>query len=73
MLASWDSLNPQIQSAMIIGGVTFLAAFVGFVAVIVQIGRQARAAIRQNRDNEAMKLKLRVYEQIRQACEAVMN
>lgn len=73
MLASWDSLNPQIQSAMIIGGVTFLAAFVGFVAVIVQIGRQARAAIRQNRDNEAMKLKLRVYEQIRQTCEAVMN
>ena len=73
MLAFWQSLAPQIQAAVISGGVTLVAAVLGFGGIIWQIGRQARNAIRQNRDNEATKLKLEIYKQIAETCEAATD
>jgi hypothetical protein len=43
---------------------TIIAACIGALVVIWQISRQARNAIRQNRENEALKLKLEVYKDI---------
>jgi Na+-driven multidrug efflux pump len=43
---------------------TIISATIGALVVVIQIGRQARNAIKQNRENEATKLKLEVYKGI---------
>jgi hypothetical protein len=66
--AFWYALPPDAKSTIIgssIGAVaTILTATFGAVIVIYQIGKQARHAIYQNRDNEAQKLSLDVYREI---------
>lgn len=57
------SLDASIRPAVITGGATLFAAVVGFSAVFIQIGRQARNAIKQNKLNEAQKLKLEIYKE----------
>jgi len=43
---------------------TILAALISAYVIIRQIGKQARNAIKQSRDNEALKLKLEIYKDI---------
>ena len=45
-------------------GTVIIAAVIGFAGIIWQIGRQARHAVEQNRQNEATKLKLQIYQEI---------
>ncbi len=45
----------------------------GALVVVWQFGAQARKAIEQNRINEGLKLKLRVYEEILQGCSAAID
>jgi hypothetical protein len=58
----WLSLDPSVQAAAIAAGATLLAAAAGFWV----IGTQAAHAVWQNRRNEALKLKVRIYEQATQ-------
>jgi hypothetical protein len=64
----WTTLTPQIQGALIGAAATALAAVLGFTAIFIQLGRQARNAIAQNRENERTKLKLKIYEDIVAIC-----
>ena len=66
--AFWDGLAPGTQATVIDAVVTVVTATVGVLVVFWQIGRQARNAIQQNRHNEALKLKLQVYEEIASIC-----
>jgi hypothetical protein len=66
----WGGLTPEMQAALIGAIATVSTATLGAMAVIWQIGRQAHHAIQQNRHNEALKLKLQVYEQIVATCRA---
>ncbi len=59
----WTELTPEMQAAVLQSAVTLLAGVVGVLVVFVQIGRQARHAIAQNRHNEALKLKLEIYKE----------
>jgi hypothetical protein len=43
---------------------TILSVSIGFLVVMYQIGTQARNALKQSRENEAVKLKLEVYKDI---------
>lgn len=72
-LALWSGLEPEVRGAIVGAAATTLAALVGFLAVVVQIGRQARLAIEQQRRSEAAKLKLSLYERIVATCEAVID
>ncbi len=69
----WSTLDGEIQGALISAGATLMAALLGLTAIVCQIGRQARHAIQQNRDNEATKLKLQVYSQIIETCDSATN
>ena len=63
-LIAWImSLDASLRPAVITGGATLIAALFGFTAVFIQIGRQARNAIKQNKLNEALKLKVQIYEE----------
>lgn len=59
----WTFLR-GVPPQFITAGGTIIAATMGAFVVFFQIGRQARNAIRQNRNNEALKLKLEVYRNI---------
>jgi hypothetical protein len=54
---------------------TVLSLTIGFFVVVYQIGRQAQNALKQSRENEAIKLKLEVYKDItgvsREALDAI--
>lgn len=68
--AEWFAALPiDLQSSALGAVATVSAAAIGLVAIIHQIGRQARAAITQQRDNEAIKLKVDLYRQIAETCE----
>ena len=56
LLVFWQALTPPVA--------TVLAATIGASAVVYQMGWQARNAIKLNRHNEALKLKLEVYKDI---------
>ena len=60
----WCGLPPQVQAAVIGALTTVSSAIIGLYVVFWQIGRQARNAIGQNRHNETLKLKLKIYEEI---------
>ena len=66
--AFWEGLTPEIQAAVIGVVAAVGTGTVGALLVVWQIGRQARHAIQQNRHNEALKLKLQVYEEIVPIC-----
>jgi hypothetical protein len=68
MGAGWNALPHEVQAAFITAATTALAALLGFGAVVLQIGAQARAAIAANQDNEARKLKVRIYEDVEKQC-----
>lgn len=67
------TLDAQLQAALVGAGATFGAAVIGFGAIVWQLGRQARSAIAQQRDNEATRLKLELYKDIIQIAERVSN
>jgi hypothetical protein len=56
------TLDPSIRAAVITAVTTVVTAVAGFAAVVFQIGRQSQHAIRQNRLNETLKLKVQIYE-----------
>lgn len=58
----------DLTGALIQGGATILAAAVAAWIVFVQIGRQARNAIKQSRHSEGLKLKLTIYREITRIC-----
>jgi hypothetical protein len=68
-LVFWHALTPPVA--------TVLAATIGASAVVYQMGWQARNAIKLNRHNEALKLKLEVYKDIvgisRKASDAISD
>jgi hypothetical protein len=68
-LVFWHALTPPVA--------TVLAATIGAYAVVYQMGWQARNAIKLNRHNEALKLKLEVYKDIvgisRKASESISD
>jgi hypothetical protein len=68
-----DDMKVAVVGAIATAGAALLAALVGGALLIWQIGRQARDAISQNQNNEAMKLKLRVYEEILEVCRVAQN
>lgn len=68
MIECWNALDVQIKAAIIGAITTVLAAGVAATVVFHQIGRQVHGAIHQNRRNEALKLKLQVYEEIVEIC-----
>lgn len=55
-------LDPPVQAAVITAGATCISALIGFTAVFIQIGRQGKNAIKANRQNEALKRKVEIYE-----------
>lgn len=69
----WSTAGSAIQAAVIGAFATVMAATFGALAVIAQIGRQARNAIDQSRLNEAMKLRLQVYEEVVGICRRASN
>lgn len=59
----WNSLEPAVKAAIISAGVACVTTVLGFFAVAFQIGRQGHNAVRQSKLNEALKLKVQIYEQ----------
>lgn len=60
----WAALNTGVQAALIGAGATIASATIGVLVVARQIRTQAANAIRQNKHNEALQLKMKVYEEI---------
>ncbi|KQT50190.1 hypothetical protein ASG43_21790 [Aureimonas sp. Leaf454] len=56
-----------MQAAIIGAGATFLAAAIGFTAVVWQIGRQTKATLKQNKALESLRISARVYDEISSA------
>jgi hypothetical protein len=71
--AFWDAIPKETQAAIIGALATVAVGLLGALAVVWQIGRQARNALRQNRHNETLKLKLKVYEEIIVTCRAASD
>ncbi len=59
----FSSLNPAIQAAIIGSLTTVLTGLVGFGVLLWRLGREAQRAIDELKAAEAMRLKLRIYEQ----------
>ena len=66
----WVALLPGTKAAIITGSATIAAACLAAFVVMLQIGSQARNAIRQNKENEALKLKLGIYQHILTVCKS---
>lgn len=67
----WDGLTPDMQTAIVGALATVVAATLGVIAVVWQIGRQSAHAIEQTRQTEALKLKMQVYQEIVGLCRDV--
>jgi hypothetical protein len=65
----WQGLDPQMKSTAVGSATSLVVATAGVIAVVWQIGKQARLAIEQNRQNETLKLKLQIYEEISETCQ----
>ena len=57
------SSEPAVRAALVTASATCLSSVVGFTAVVWQIGRQGKNAIRANKQSEALKRKIEIYEQ----------
>ena len=66
--ALWNALPKEVAASVILAIATVVTGAMGAAAVFWQIARQARNAISQNRDNEKLKLKLKIYEEIVGIC-----
>ena len=62
MLEQVQNISDPLVIALVGAGATVLSALVGFSAIIFQIGRQGRHAIEANKQNEALKRKVEIYE-----------
>jgi hypothetical protein len=71
--AFWDAIPREDQAAVIGAIATIAVGFLGAIGLIWQIGRQARSAIEQNKNNESLKLKLKIYEEIIVTCRDASN
>lgn len=69
----WSGMTPGIQSAVIGATATIVTATLGALLVVWQIARQAKNARRQTRETEALKLKLKLYEEIASYAGAASN
>lgn len=69
----WAALNTGVQAALIGAGATIASATIGVLVVARQIRTQAANAIRQNKHNEALQLKMKVYEEIIRVCAGCQN
>jgi hypothetical protein len=64
-IVSWPpQLQPALISGLITASTTALSAAFGFGVVYFQLGRQGRNAIEQSRKNEALKLKVQIYQSV---------
>lgn len=61
-------IGPEVTASLVGAVATIAAGGVAAYLVVWQIGEQARLAIQQNKENEAIKLKLRVYEEVSAIC-----
>lgn len=66
----WFAQSNDVKGALYGAAATLVVGVIGFIAVVVQIGRQARHAVEQNKLNEAAKLKLEIYRAILETCDA---
>lgn len=66
-------MEPEIVAASIQAGATVATGVLAALAVIAQIGKQARHGIEQNRESERLKLKVEIYKQIISVCAAQEN
>lgn len=73
MLTWWNSLPAEFKAALPGAGATLVAALLGVGGIVWQIGRQARAAIEQQRVSEAIKLKLGLYQDVVEVCQYVTD
>src|SRR3981189_2397667 len=64
VLSFLHARSPPVKAAIIGAIATCISAGVATVVVFLQIGRQARNALQQKRHDEALKLKLEVYQRI---------
>lgn len=64
----WNALEPGVRPALVSACATILAATIGALVVARQIRTQSANAIRQNKHNEALKLKMKVYDEIINVC-----
>jgi hypothetical protein len=66
-------MDPALKPAIVTAGATALAAVIAALMIMYQIARQGRNAIEQNKRNEAMKLRLKIYEEFSAPAEAMMR
>ena len=63
MTTAFSNLDPAIKAAIIGSLTTVITGIVGFIVLIWRLRVEAQRAIDENRSTEAMKLKLKIYEQ----------
>lgn len=56
-----QQLDPSVRPGVVSGLATLFAAVLGFGGVILTIRQQGKNAIRQNKETEAIKLKVQIY------------
>ena len=69
----WSNLDPSMQSTLIAQFVTIILAVAGGFGVLWRSGKNAELARNQERESEAQKLKLRIYEDFATRCEQAMQ
>jgi hypothetical protein len=63
MIALFSNLDPAIKAAVIGSLTTVITGVAGFIVLIWRLRVEAQRAINENKSTEAMKLKLKIYEQ----------
>lgn len=66
----WNALSEDIQGALIGATASLATAILAAIVVVAQVGHQAGQAINQIKQNEAIKLKLEIYQRIILTCES---
>ncbi|MEK7265022.1 MAG: hypothetical protein AAB227_02885 [Pseudomonadota bacterium] len=72
-ISIWTTLDPELQSTLITQFVTIVLAVTGGFWILWRIRKDAEHARTMSRETEALKLKLRVYEDIASRCEAALH
>jgi hypothetical protein len=73
VVESWNTLPDAAKGSVFTACATILSAGIAATVVLLQIGRQARNALRQNAHNEKMKLKLKIYEEVLEVHKAAVD